>query len=228
MSSVNDLGGPETSGLPDRAQSPPPQAAREAGGPWNIADAGPDYSPDPTRPLGGLVTFHYLRGAVRRRALRCVLFGLAGLLLAAGFLAVSPPTATTTLLLTRVAKNDGSSPMATDLSLLTTREVAETTIGALGLTMSPDDLLASVHAVTSTSPDVLQLTMTGPTTAEAVRRLGRFSQDYLDFRAHQVLAQSDALVEGYQHRIQDLQSQVDGLNSGSSNWGRAAGRPPTG
>ena len=192
-----------------------------------FADAGPDYSPDPTRPLGGLVTFHYLRGAVRRRALRCVLFGLAGLLLAAGFLAVSPPTATTTLLLTRVAKNDGSSPMATDLSLLTTREVAVTTIGALGLTMSPDDLLASVHPVTSTSPDVLQLTMTGPTTAEAVRRLGRFSQDYLDFRARQVLAQSDA-----RSRVTSTASRTCSRRStrsirGSSSWGRAAGRPPT-
>jgi capsular polysaccharide biosynthesis protein len=133
--------------------------------------------------------------------------------LAGGFLVNSPPTATTTLLLTRVAKNDASSPMATDMSLLTTRQVAERVIRELGLTMPPEDLLTTVHAVPTESSDVLQLTMTGPTAAEAVRRLDRFSQDYLDFRAAQILAQSTALIQGYQRRISESQGDVRELDA---------------
>jgi capsular polysaccharide biosynthesis protein len=214
VSAVDDPGRPEASSAPsDRPQQPPQPAPWKLAGAWNIPDVAPGDPYEPGRPLGALVSFHYLRAAVRRRWFRCLLPGIIGVLLAGGFFVRSQPAATTTLLLTRVAKNDGSGSMATDMSLLTTRAVAERAIRELGLTMTPEDLLTTVHAVPTDSSDVLQLTMTGPTAGEAVRRLGSFSQDYLDFRAAQILAQSTALIQGYQSRISELQGKVRALDA---------------
>jgi capsular polysaccharide biosynthesis protein len=210
VSGVDDPGRSEAS---DRSAQPPQPAPWKLAGAWNIPDVAPEDPYDPGRPYGALVTFHYLRAAVRRRWVRCLLPGILGLLLAAGFLALSAPTATATLLLTRQPKNDASSPMATDMSLLTTRAVAQSTIEKLGLRMAPEDLLATVRAVPTESSDVLQLTMTGPSTAEAVRRLTQFSQDYLDFRAKQILAQSSAVIQDYENRMTALQKQVEDLNA---------------
>jgi hypothetical protein len=224
VSGVDDSGRPETPpASSDRSQQPPAPGPWKVSGAWNIPDVEPEDPPEPGRPLAALVSFHYLRAAVRRRRLRCLLAGLVGLVLAAGFLVSGQPTATTTLLLTRAARNDTSDPMATDMALLSSRTVALRTTQALGLAMAPEDFLASVRVVSSKSSDLLQLTMTGPTTAEAVRRLDRFSREYLDYRAKQILAQADALQLGYRKRIATLQQQVDGLNERITDLGRTAG-----
>jgi capsular polysaccharide biosynthesis protein len=201
---------------PERSQPAPPRPRPwKHASAWNIPDVDPDETADPGRPLAALVSFHYLRRAVRRRWLRCALPGLLGLLLAAGFLALSPalPTATTTLLLNHDERVDPASAIATDISLLSTHEVAAQTVRALGLSMDPDELRSSVTPVPTASAQVLQLTMTGPTQAEAMRRLSAFSKVYLDFRAQQVTKQSAVLVNTYDQRIAQLQSKVARLTA---------------
>ncbi len=214
MSGVDDLGRPETPpATPDRSQQPPAPGPWKVAGAWNIPDVEPEDPQEPGRPAAALVSFHYLRAAVRRRWMRCLLAGVLGLVLGAGFLVSSQPTATTMLLLSRNAKNDGSDPMATEMALLTNREVAARTTRALGVAMAPEDFLASIRVVPSKSSDVLQLTMTGPTAGEAVRRLRTFSQEYLDFRARQILAQSDVLQERYAQRLGELENRLAQLDA---------------
>ena len=58
------------------------------------------------------------------------------------------------------------------------------------------------------STEVLQLTMTAPTSAEAVRRLDAFSREYLTFRADEVTARAKVLITGYGSRIEELQAQL--------------------
>jgi capsular polysaccharide biosynthesis protein len=200
---------------PLRPDGPPRPASWNLRGAWNIPDVAPDETADPARPLAALVSFHYLRAAVRRRRLRFLLTAMSGLLLAGAFLAMSPalPTATTTLMLTHDANADPSGAMATDVSLLSTRTVAERTIKALGLDTTPNELLSSITPVETGSPEILQLSMTGPTRDEAVRRLNAFSTAYLNFRSAQVGVRSRVLIAGYAKRIDELQAQrtkVDG------------------
>jgi len=147
---------------------------------------------------------------VRRRRLRCLLGAVLGVLAAGAFLAISPtaPIATATIVLRHDDRSDPSAAIDTDISLLTTRTVAERTIKALGLSVRPDDLLRTVTPVPTGSAEVLQVTMTGPDQAEAVRRLAAYTQQYLDFRADEVSAQSDVLIAGYNDQITQLQSQV--------------------
>jgi capsular polysaccharide biosynthesis protein len=120
------------------------------------------------------------------------IFAVLGLLLAAAYLVLSPTarTATTTLKLAHQESADPSGAIATDISLVTTRTVAERTIKALGLTMSPQDMMSSVKAVPTGSAEVLGITMSAPTDAEAVRWLNTFAKQYLAFRATQITAQS--------------------------------------
>jgi len=224
---MDDPGRPETpAASSDRSQQPPAPGPWKVAGAWNIPDVEPEDPQEPGRPLAALVSFHYLRAAVRRRWARCLMAGVIGLALSAGFLLTSRPTATTTLLLTRNATNDASDPMATDMTLLTSRVVAQKTTEALGLAMAPEDFLTSVHVVPSKSSDLLQLTMTGPTAAEAARRLGRFSQEYLAYRADAVLSQSSVLKKNYEAQIAELQAQVEELDARIQAL-QAGGRTPT-
>jgi capsular polysaccharide biosynthesis protein len=217
MNDMDDSARPEESRhAPDQpyalpAAGPAPWNRSES---WNIPDVASEDLDDSVRPLAALVSFHYLRAAVRRRWRLCVLFTLFGVFLGMAFLVANPAprTATTTLRLTHQEQGDPSGAIATDVSLLTTRTVAERTIRALGLTISPEDLMNSVKAAPSDSPEILQLTMSAPTDAGAVRRLDRFTKEYLSFRAKQISAQSDILIKGYEDQIDALQSEAQKLD----------------
>ena len=194
-----------------RAFRPP---SREAPRPWapnetaDRADANPGS-------LGALVTFHYLRAAVRRRLLRCLLAGIIGLLLAGIWLWAVPtsPTASVTIMLAHDVRADPVSAMTTDVGLLTTRTVADRTVQRLGLSMSPEALLASVTVVPPNSNQLLEITMTAPNEGETLRRLDRFTSEYLAFRAQQVSAQSNEIIKGYQDRVDDLQKALDAVET---------------
>ena len=213
MSDMDDAAGPDRwHHSPDPPHEPPaagpaPWNLSEA---WDVPDVAPEDSASQARPLAALVSFHYLRAAVRRRRRVFVLLALLGVLLGVAFLVANPAprTATTTLRLTHQDGVDPSGAIATDISLMTTRTVAELTISALGLTMSPEDLINSVKAVPSGSPEILQLNMSAPTEAEAVRRLDRFTKDYLGFRANQISAQSEVKIKDYEGQIKAQKAQA--------------------
>jgi len=181
---------------------------------WNLSGDAADESGEQARPLASLVSFHYLRAAVRRRWRVCAVLAALGVLLGMAFLVAvpAPRTATTTLRLMHPEGADPDGAIATDISLMTTRTVAERTINALRLTMSPMELMNSVKAVTTGSPEILQVNLSAPTDAEAVRILDQFTKEYLKFRAKQISAQSDIVIEAYKDQVANLQSQARTLS----------------
>jgi capsular polysaccharide biosynthesis protein len=216
MTSIDDGTRPEgrRPGVDRGSASPPKPKPWQVTSAWNMPDVAPDDPNDAARPLAALVSFHYLRAAVRRRWVRCTVPAVLGLLAAVGFLVLNPslPTARTAFLLTHDPGVDPNAASATDVSLLTTQTVAQRTVKALGLNMSAQALLDSVTPVPTGSAEVLQLTMTGPSGAEAVRRLDMFAQQYLQFRAEQVAAQSNILIKGFNDRIAKLKNDFDATN----------------
>lgn len=196
---------------------------RSAG--WNIPDDPYDEADAPTRPFATLVSFHYLRAAVRRGRRVWILFALVGMLLAGAYLAANPPTsmATTTLRLTHDPQADPTGAINTDMSLVNTRTVAEKTIEALGLRMSPVVMMNSVGVIPTGSTEVLELTMAAPTRAEAVRRLDAFTKEYLAFRATQISVQTNLLIKGYANQIRALQQQAQILRNEVENPANGAG-----
>lgn len=180
---------------------------------WGAGALDPD---DPVRPGDSeptLVSLHFLRATLQRNWAVCLLAAAGGLLLAAMYLTVvaAPHSATTTLVLAHDLQQDPSRAMATDVSLLTTRTVAVRTMERLGVAEDPDDFRDTV-TVEAQSPDVMRLRMTAESDAEAVRRLSALTTEYLRFRADQLTAQSQFVIDGVRERITSLQSQVTTLN----------------
>jgi capsular polysaccharide biosynthesis protein len=204
----------------ERAAQPPAALfpGSDTSGTWNVplsrsaADT-PAEDAEAQATLSSLVSFHFLRAAIWRRRSFCILMAAMGMVLGVAFLAVAPAshTATTTLVLAHEGGVDPARAMATDVSLLSTRTIADKTIRELDLPIAPAKLLRSLTFEESTS-DVLVLTMSAPTDREAVRRLSAFTTNYLTFRAVQVSAQSDALVKGFTDRINGLEQQVAELD----------------
>jgi capsular polysaccharide biosynthesis protein len=177
--------------------------------PWGTPDFESEDPSAPGRPLPTLLSLHFLRSAVRRQWLACVLSAVLGLLTAAALLVAFPPAhkAEAVLVLAHDEQVDPERAISTDVSLLTTRTVAAQTLTNLELTMTADDFLATVTAV-PVSADVMSITLTAPTDVEAVRRLDAFTSAYLLFRAEQLASQSNVVVDGMNQRIAELQGEV--------------------
>ena len=176
---------------------------------WDVPDFEDDDPSAPGRPLPTMVSLHFLRSALRRRWVACVLSAAIGLIAAAAFLAAfpAPHNAKAMLVLAHDAPVDPTQPLSTDVSLLTSRTVAAQTIAKLELTMTPDDFVSAVTAE-PVSSDLLSLTIAAPSHSEAVRRLETLTSTYLEFRAEQLSVQSNVLVDGMQQRIAELQAEV--------------------
>lgn len=182
-----------------------------------------DAETPPERPAPTLVSLHFLRTALRRRLWVCVLMAIIGLLAAAAFMLAAPSQeARAALMLTHAPEVDSTDATTTDLSLLRTRTVAARTTARLGLAMTPEDFFASVR-YESASPELLTMTLTAPTGTEAVRRLEALTSIYLAFRAEQLTAQSDILVDGMQTRINKLHNDVEDLSRRIEQLGRTEG-----
>jgi capsular polysaccharide biosynthesis protein len=175
---------------------------------WRVEDPEPDELAGANQPA--LVSLHFLLSALRRRWRFWVSFACVGLLLGVAWVMAVPPTSvgTVTVLLTHDSSTDPEQAMATELSLLRTRAVAIGVIEELDLEMTPEDLQETV-VVTQASTTVLVLDIPGTDDADAVARAGAFADSYLDFRAEQVESRTEAMVVGYEDRLESLQSEVE-------------------
>jgi capsular polysaccharide biosynthesis protein len=179
---------------------------------WHVEDPGPDEAP--ARPAPGLVNWHFLRSALRRRWRVWVAAALVGMMLGIAWTTALPSKShgTVTILL---AHDEGTDPviaMSTDLSLLRTRTVAASTIERLDLQMTPEEFEATTTA-TAATPTVLVIDVVAPDDRAAVARAAALADTYLKFRSAQLESQAKALTDGYEQRVKDLQQRVDELTA---------------
>jgi capsular polysaccharide biosynthesis protein len=175
---------------------------------WNIDAEDREEITGAPRPLLG--TWHYLRDSLRRERRMWVGLGLLGALLGLAVMMALPPSskATVTLLMAHPASLDGPSAMGTDVSLLTTREVADRTVRELGIDLSPEAFQGMVTAEQVTN-EILMITVAGPDEHAALARADALTRQYLAFRTTQLRSLSGGLIQGYQKRIKGLQEQAD-------------------
>lgn len=181
-------------------------------GRWNVATEVEDDDASSERAMPTLVSLHFIRTALRRRLLACVLVTVLGLLAAGAFLVAFPlpHQAKASLVLAYDPAMDPSRAMATNVSLLQTRTVAEQTTERLGLVVAPEDFLKT-FTIEAESSELMTLTLTATTDAEAVRQLEGLTATYLTFRSQQLSLQSDTIVTGLRDRIKKLQADVRDL-----------------
>ena len=177
------------------------------GSSWHIAADGPGASPP-----ASTVSLAFVLSSVRRLWYLWLAFTLVGVFAATGWLLVVPERSvgTVTLLLAHDPGTDPETAMATDISLLRTRIVAQDLSDRLSLDEPVQDLQESILAQPTTS-SVLQVDITGADVDDAVSRARALAEIYLAFREEQLLRQNDAIIDGHRQRIAALQSQVDEL-----------------
>jgi capsular polysaccharide biosynthesis protein len=155
------------------------------------------YADEPSTafPPDSLVTFRFLRDAVKRHSriwLVLALIGLAGGLTTA---VVLPPahTSAARMLITTREGEDPTKAMATEVSLATTRTVAERTTGLLKMPDTPDALLQR-YTATALTDRVLEIKASAKTSEQATRLVTVVAQTYLIFRKEQIALQSAPLA----------------------------------
>jgi hypothetical protein len=117
-----------------------------------------------------------------------------------------------TLLMAHPASADQSAAMATDVSLLSTRELAVRTVRQLGWQMSPDAFQSTVAAQTVT-PQILSVAVSSRSSASALAAVDALTKEYLAFRNAQLRSLTSGLVAGYHARIATMQRQVATLDA---------------
>ncbi len=138
-------------------------------------------------PPDSLVTLRFVRDAIRRHLRVWVLLAFIGLIagLATPTLLPAPSVSAARLLITHREGDDPARAMATDVSLATTRSVAQRVIERLKLPQTPDDLLKEYTAVPLTDR-VLEISVSAKTSAEATQLATVLGQTYLAFRKEQI------------------------------------------
>lgn len=177
---------------------------------WRIDEPVDDFGPD--TPPGPVTSLRQVLATLRRTLRIWVSIVVVGLLLGIGWAITvpAPEKASLTLLLAHPAGVDPESAMATDVSILRTRAMAEQLIEEGGLSLTPTELQAAITAVPATST-VLDLTVEAIGEGQALKIAEALSRQYLSFRADQISAQARALEQGYQQRIDTLQKQAQSL-----------------
>jgi capsular polysaccharide biosynthesis protein len=194
---------------------------------WRVEDDGAIQLSGAPAPEPGLVSLHFLVGAVRRRWRRVVLAAVAGACLALGLTQVvgAQPTATVTLLVVSDPTMDPDAAMATNLSLLRTRPVAQQVVENLHLSLSPERFLATVQGG-ELSNQLMTVTVTAPSSQEAIDRANELAAVYLTFRGAQISSSANSTIDANRERIDTLQHQIDDLTK-RSDAAEASGRSQT-
>ena len=158
------------------------------------------------------VNLHFILGAVRRRRRWVIGSTIAGLVvgLLLSVASAQTPQAETKVLLTFPTSSDRTLAMATDTQLLETDAVARRVVNALHLRESPAAFAASYKG-TGLSDDLLGISVSAPSSSDALRRANALAHEYLAYRADVYQHQSNSIVEGLQKRQEAIQSQIDEL-----------------
>jgi capsular polysaccharide biosynthesis protein len=179
---------------------------------WHIEDDVATGGEPELAVAGGMVSLAFMRATLRRLWYVWVGSAVLGATLASCWLTLISPASvgTVTLLLAHDSSTQPDAAMATDVSLLKTRTVAQQLGDKLGVDASPDDLLATIVAEPATS-SVLHIEITGSDRDDAVRRARVLADTYLSYRQQQLTEQADAVTKAYRQRIDGLQARVDDL-----------------
>ncbi len=127
--------------------------------------------PSTAFPPDSLVTFRFLRDAVRRHLRIWVVLAVVGLLggLGSTYALPQPQVSSTRLLLTHKEGEDPAKAMATDVSLASTHTVAQRVIDLLQLPESPDDLLKR-YTATPLTDRVVEIKVQAETSDQASKQ----------------------------------------------------------
>ncbi|MET9178628.1 Wzz/FepE/Etk N-terminal domain-containing protein [Kitasatospora aureofaciens] len=168
-----------------------------------------ESSPAPLLDLQALVV------AVRRRRRLWCSLALLGLLLGAAvaFLRPPPPTAATKVLVAHQADqpNDPGTLIRTDVALLRTTEIADQALKSLGSPDRTEDFMRTYEG-TGLTNNLLQITVTGRSEAEAVARAEALADAFVADHVKRIKDAADAEAKALLDQRDRLRDQLAQVN----------------
>ena len=161
---------------------------------WTDDDGLFDSERSASFPPDTLVTFRFLRDAIRRHLRIWLALTIIGLLggLASTVVLPAQSSSLTRLLITHRDGEDPVTQMATDVSLATTHTVAQRVIDLLKLPDTPDQLLKQ-YDVAAPTDRVLEITAKAKTNDESTKLATVIAQVFLVYRKEQIDLQAAPL-----------------------------------
>jgi capsular polysaccharide biosynthesis protein len=170
-----------------------------------------------------LVSLGFIKAAIRRSARLWVAMAVAGFLIGSAVYLASPHAAqaSTTLLLTVGPEAVPGAAIQDDQAIAQSRAVAGPVVHKLGLPQSVGSFLAS-YTATPLTDRVLLITVSGPSSNDAVTRANAVATEFLRYRAQQlnsaqqqVFVALDQQINQAKQGISAIKKKISGLSAQS-------------
>jgi capsular polysaccharide biosynthesis protein len=177
------------------------------------ADVDDRPASDPTR---GLVSLGFLGAALRRGTRLWCGLAVVGFLVGGAYYVASPPAqkADVSILLVDEPGVNPADEIQTDLALAESAPVAAGVIHQLGLSQTPASF-SGTYLVSAVTDQILEITVSAPTSAEAVQRASAVATQFLKFRTayeqtqlQQTEAQLNQQVAQAQQHLNSITTQI--------------------
>jgi capsular polysaccharide biosynthesis protein len=181
----------------------------------------------PADSSSALVSLGFIRGALRRAIWFWCALAVLGLVIGVGVDIKFPPAfkASTSVLITYGPDENPAVAVLDDQAIAASRTVAEMAMGKLGVHESVSSFVAAT-TVTVVTERVLQITVSAPTSGEAVGRANAVAAAFLQLRASQLEIAQQLLLQSLQNQLRQDQQNVTTINSQISALSAPSASPP--
>ena len=168
----------------------------------------------PGGPTTGLVSLGFIWAALRRSARLWCALALVGLLIGGAYYVARPPAqkATVSLLLVDNPNQNPADEIQTDMALASSYPVAASVISELGLKQTPSTFVGTYSVIAKTD-QVLTITVSAPTSNEAVHGASAVATQFLKFRAQYAQTQQQETEAQLNQQVTQAQQQLDSINN---------------
>lgn len=162
-----------------------------------------------------LLDFARLWVAIRRGRRLWLAFALLGMIGGGALTILMPPTPTAVTRILVVHEQDGPSDggmlIRTDATLMATTRVAAAALEKLGLNERPEDFLKQYEVVGLTN-NILEVTVEGPTGAEAARRAEALAEAFIADHVGRIQSAANAEAKAITDQRAQVQAELDQVN----------------
>jgi capsular polysaccharide biosynthesis protein len=177
-------------------------------------------------PSGRLASLSFLGAALRRRAWLWCPMAVAGLLAALVFKQMFPPAyeASTSILMVYTPDQDPAEAVLTDIALAQSRTVAVDAMRKLGLPQSPHSVRSfqATYSVAQLTDRVIDITVSAPSSSEAVTRARALAAEFLQFRARELQNQQQFAIPTLKQQITQANQAIAALTGKIARISQAA------
>lgn len=162
----------------------------------------------------GLVGLGFIRAALRRSAGWWCGTAVAGLLIGCAFYLASPPTyqASASVLLTLGPGEDVNTTAADAQAIVQSDTVAGLAVRKLGLRESANSFLGK-YTATVVSSRVLHITVTAPSSGQAVRSANAVASEFLQLRAEQLTNAESLTLQSLDQQIGHVRQNIKSISA---------------